>query len=72
MSDNMPTKGDAPDRLDDLDDVDPIGETDDELVQLNVKARKWVRKKLGHKMVEEEKALQDVVDEALRLYVEKD
>lgn len=71
MSDNMPTQGDSPDRLGDLDDVDPIGETDDELVQLNVKARKWVRKQLGHKMVEEEKTLQDVVDEALRAYVEE-
>lgn len=68
----MPTKGDAPSRLTDLDDTEPIGSTDDELVQLNVKARKWVRKKLGHKMVEEEKPLQDVVDEALRLYVKED
>lgn len=52
-------------------DTSDSGETDDELVQLNVKARKWVRKQLGYKMVEEEKTLQDVIDETLREYIER-
>jgi hypothetical protein len=71
MSDNMPTQGESPRSLDDLQDLDPIGETEDELVRTTVRLRKWVREKLAHMKVDTAKNIEDLVDEALREYIDR-
>lgn len=71
MSDNMPMQGDSPRSLDDLEDLDRIGETEDELVRTTVRLRKWLREKLAHMKVDTNKNIEDLVDEALREYVDR-
>ena len=70
MSDSMPTQGESPRSLDELKDLDPIGETDDELVRTTVRLREWVREKLAHTKIDTGKNIEDLVDEALRDYLD--
>jgi hypothetical protein len=71
MPDNMPTQGESPRSLDDLQDLDPIGETDDELVRTTVRLRKRVKQKIDHMKVDTGKNVEDIVDEALREYIDR-
>ena len=71
MPDNMPTQGESPRSLDDLQDLDPIGDTDDELVRTTVRLRKRVKQKIDHMKVDTGKNVEDIVDEALREYIDR-
>ncbi len=72
-NDSLPGRGDKPTArsLDDLDDeLPPISESDD-VTQLNVRVRKSVRKALGKLKLEREENIEDLVDEALREYIDR-
>jgi hypothetical protein len=64
-------EGNSPRSLDELTDLDRIGETDDELVRTTIQLRKWLREKLTYMKVDTNKNIEDLVDEALREYVER-
>jgi hypothetical protein len=68
MGDNMPAQGESLRSLDDLKDLDPIGEIDEELVRTTVRLRKWVPEKLAHTKIDTGENIEDLVDEALRDY----
>ena len=72
-NDSLPGRGEKPTArsLDDLDEeLPPISESDD-VTQLNVRVRKSVRKALGKLKLEREENIEDLVDEALRDYIEQ-
>ena len=72
-NDSLPGRGEKPTArsLDDLDEeLPPISESGD-VTQLNVRVRKSVRKALGKLKLEREENIEDLVDEALRDYIEQ-
>ncbi len=76
-SDNMPGRGQKPTprSLDEMEaeeeeELPPIGESGD-VTQLNVRVRKSVRKELGKLKLEREENIEDIVDEALREYIDR-
>jgi len=72
MPDNMPGKGEKPTprSLDEMnEELPPVSEAE-EVVQLNVRVRKNVRKELGKLKLEREENIEDLVDKALREYIE--
>ncbi|MCS4103178.1 hypothetical protein [Salinibacter ruber] len=72
MPDNMPGKGEKPTprSLDEMnEELPPVSEAE-EVVQLNVRVRKNVRKELGKLKLEKEENIEDLVDKALREYIE--
>ena len=72
-NDRLPGRGEKPTArsLDDLDEeLPPISESGD-VTQLNVRVRKSVRKALGKLKLEREENIEDLVDEALRDYIEQ-
>lgn len=73
MSDNLPGKGEKPTprSLDEMDEELPLVSEADEVVQLNVRVRKNVRKELGKLKLEKEENIEDLVDEALRDYIKR-
>jgi hypothetical protein len=73
MPDNMPGKGEKPTprSLDEMDEELPPVTEAEEVVQLNVRVRKSVRKELGKLKLEKEENIEDLVDEALREYIER-
>jgi hypothetical protein len=73
MSDNLPGKGEKPTprSLNEMGkELPPISESDN-VTQLNVRVRKDVRKALGRLKLEREENIEDLVDEALREYIER-
>jgi hypothetical protein len=73
MPDNLPGKGEKPTprSLDEMDEALPPVSEAEEVVQLNVRVRKNVRKELGKLKLEKEENIEDLVDEALREYIER-
>lgn len=73
----MPGRGQKPTprSLDEMEaeeeeELPPIGESGD-VTQLNVRVRKSVRKELGKLKLEREENIEDIVDEALREYIDR-
>ena len=72
-NDSLPGRGEKPTArsLDDMDEQPPPISESDDVTQLNVRVRKSVRKALGKLKLEREENIEDIVDEALREYIDR-
>jgi hypothetical protein len=72
-NDSLPGRGEKPTArsLDEMDEQPPSISESDDVTQLNVRVRKSVRKALGKLKLEREENIEDIVDEALREYIDR-